>query len=184
MFQIMNIDITLTILGVLLIIAAVIDLRSHRIPNLLTLPTILLSLSFHTIFQGAHGFVFSLTGSALGIGLLAVPYLMGGMGAGDAKLMGAVGAIVGPKGVFTVFLLTAVAGGICAFFFLLVHRRRFKVFFRDRIDALQLFLLTRRYVPEPKSKAHQRPRLCYGVPIALGSITYIVLNQTVGSFLP
>lgn len=183
MFQIIDINIALILLGMLLILAAAIDLKTHRIPNLLTLPTILTAMIFHTLSQGAQGFFFSLAGVGAGIGLLVVPYLMGGMGAGDAKLMGAVGAVVGAKGVLVAFLLTAIAGGIYSAFFLMVHRRRFKGFLKDRMDALQILLLTHRYIPEQPSAAQQRPRLCYGVAIALGSTTYILLTLSGHSFL-
>jgi prepilin peptidase CpaA len=179
----MDIDIAFIFLGMLLILAAVIDLKTHRIPNLLTLPTILTALIFHTLSQGAQGFFFSLAGAGAGIGLLVAPYLMGGMGAGDAKLMGAVGAVVGAKGALVAFLLTAIAGGIYSAFFLMAHRRQFSGFLRDRMEALQIFLLTHRYIPEQPGVAQQRPRLCYGVAIALGSITYILLTLSGHSFL-
>lgn len=183
MFQIMDIDIALILLSMLLILAAAIDMRTHRIPNLLTLPAIVTAMIFHTLSQGAQGFFFSLAGIGAGIGLLVIPYLMGGMGAGDAKLMGAVGAVVGAKGALAAFLLTAIAGGIYSAFFLMVHRRRFRGFLKDRIDALQIFLLTHRYIPEQPSVAQQRPRLCYAVAIASGSIAHILLTLSGHSFL-
>ncbi len=94
-----------------------------RSPTFLTLPSIGVGLFYYTLSQGASGFVFSLSGTLLGIGLLIVPYLMGGMGAGDAKLLGSVGAILGPKGVFIAFLFTAIAGGIYAIILLGMNRK-------------------------------------------------------------
>lgn len=182
MLQNTNIDMAMIILGILLIIAAIADLRSQRIPNVLTLPMILFAMMFHTCFQGTQGFFFSLGGMGTGIGLLVIPYLMGGMGAGDAKLMGAVGSVVGAKGVLIAFLLTALAGGIYSILFLLVHRSQFKGFLKNRVEAFQIFLLTHRYIPEAASVARQRPRLCYGLVIALGSILYIVLTLSGYSF--
>jgi len=50
----------------------------------------------------------------LGMGLFIILYLMGGMGAGDVKLIGAVGSMLGPYMVLTAVLCTALIGGICA----------------------------------------------------------------------
>ena len=98
----------------ILIIAVTIDVRVRKIPNLLTFPAMATALAFHSITGGWKGFLFSAEGLALGIALFLIPYIMGGMGAGDAKLMGAIGAIIGPRGVFLASLFTAVAGGIYA----------------------------------------------------------------------
>ena len=77
----------LIILNGVLIISAATDLRSQKIPNMVTLPAALAALAYHTKINGLEGFLFSATGLAAGIALLILPYLMGGMGAGDAKLL-------------------------------------------------------------------------------------------------
>jgi prepilin peptidase CpaA len=97
------------------------------------------------------------------------------MGAGDAKLMGAVGAVTGAGGVFAAFLLTALYGGIYALVLVLVKRRHFQGFWKEKWLDLKVTVLTRRYTPGPKKTA--RPRLCYGLAIAAGSITYLALSR-------
>jgi prepilin peptidase CpaA len=87
-------------LSVILIVSAVIDLRTQKIPNLITYPSMVIAFFYHWAFWGGNGLLFSFTGLSVGIALLLLPYLLGGMGAGDAKLMGAVGAMIGAKGVF------------------------------------------------------------------------------------
>lgn len=159
---------------VTLLLAMVTDLRSQRIPNLLTFPAILTALILHTAMNGVDGFFFSFLGTATGIGVLLAPYLLGGMGAGDTKLMGAVGAAVGFKGVFLAFLFTALFGGIYAFGLIVVKRKLFKGFFKQNLMKIQLFLMTRQYIPDRKKTS--TPRLCYGIAIAAGSFTYIFLN--------
>jgi prepilin peptidase CpaA len=104
-------------------VAAVTDIRSRSIPNWLTYSAMLLGVGYHTMVNGAQGFFFGAGGLFLGLGLLIVFYLAGGMGAGDVKLMGAVGALLGLKGVFTAFLFTALAGGIYAIILLLLRYR-------------------------------------------------------------
>jgi prepilin peptidase CpaA len=158
--------------------AAAIDLRTQRIPNILTLPLILIALVYHGISSGTSGLLFSLAGLGAGIGLLLFPYLMGGMGAGDAKLLGAVGAFVGARGVFIAFLFTAVAGGFYALLLLVMKRRQLKGFLRSKLESLKTFILTRQYIPDATSERKAGPRLCYGLAIALGSITYIALDLT------
>jgi prepilin peptidase CpaA len=171
------------VLTLVLAAAAAIDLRTQRIPNVLTLPSILIAIGYHSVSGGAGGLLFSLAGLAAGIGLLLVPYLMGGMGAGDAKLMGAVGAFVGARGVFAAFLFTAVAGGLYALLLLVMKRRHFNGFLRSKLETLKTFILTRQYIPDAIPEMKRRPRLCYGLAIALGSITYMALDLT-GYALP
>ena len=168
----------IVILITVLLISAIIDFKIQRIPNALTLPSILTALVYHSIINGTSGFTFSIIGVSVGIGLLIAPYLMGGMGAGDAKLMGVVGAFVGAKGVFISFLFTAIAGGLYALLVLLIKRRYFDGFLRDKFEMVKSFILTRQYIPNGQSKSVERPRLCYGLAIALGSITYIILDLT------
>ena len=115
--------ITLFASMVISLIAAVTDIRSRRIPNWLTYSAMLLGVGYHTMVSGAQGFFFGAGGLFLGLALLIVFYLMGGMGAGDVKLMGAVGALLGPKGVFIAFIFTALVGGIYAIILLLLRFR-------------------------------------------------------------
>lgn len=71
------------------------DLRSRRIPNALTVPSLALALAFHAWFDGWAGLKSGFAGFALGFGTLLVLWLIGGGGAGDVKLMGALGAWLG-----------------------------------------------------------------------------------------
>ena len=170
-------------LGGVLSTAAVIDWRIQKIPNWLTFPAMAIALTYHGFINGAEGFFFSGEGMFIGICVLIIPFLMGGMGAGDAKLMGVVGAILGPKAVFIAFLLTALIGGGYALIMILIHRRVFKGFFQKYITILWSFILTRQFIPEPAPDTKNRPRLCYGVAIALGTFSYVVLNVTGCSFI-
>lgn len=99
-----------TVLG----IAVIVDLHSSRIPNWLTLSAMGFALAAHAWLNGVHGILFSLSGLGVGLGLLLLVYLAGGMGAGDVKLMAAVGAMVGPYGVLSIALLSALIGGLYA----------------------------------------------------------------------
>ena len=153
----------------------------------MTLPSIGIGLFYYTLSQGASGFVFSLSGTLLGIGLLIVPYLMGGMGAGDAKLLGSVGAILGPKGVFIAFLFTAIAGGIYAVILLGMNRKYIGTLFSSqgfKIYVGELFLGQAFKIRTSPSDGQvlsaggaiddSKPRLCYGLAIAVGTLSYLI----------
>lgn len=173
----LSIDVFLIIfLSIILIAAAVNDLRFQKIPNLLTYPAMCIALVYHFIMSGPDGLLFSAGGLAMGIAVLILPYLMGGMGAGDAKLMGAVGAILGAKGVFVAFLFTAIAGGIYALILLLVRRRAFKGFWQQDVATLKTFIFTRQFIPISGDSNEKKPRLCYGIAIALGTLFSVFLE--------
>jgi prepilin peptidase CpaA len=164
------------LLSGILIIAAVIDIRVRKIPNLLTFPAMVAGLFYHSVANSWHGLIFSAEGLGLGIGLFLIPYMMGGMGAGDAKLMGAIGAIVGPKGVLTAALFTAVAGGIYALVVLLFNMQYFKGFIERNAIMMKTFAYTRNLIPIPADKSEKKPRLCYGVAIAIGTFSYVLMD--------
>lgn len=163
-------------LFVILIISAVIDIRTGKIPNLITYPGMLIALAYHAVVNGLNGLLFSAGGLAFGIALLILPYLMGGMGAGDAKLLGVVGGVVGPEGVFYAFLLTALAGGLYALAVLAISHQRFRGFVNKQIQTLLTLILVRKYIPDSGEPGENRPQLSYGLAIALGTGLYIALD--------
>src|SRR5271167_4765791 len=98
----------------LVCIAGVIDIRHRRIPNWLTLSGACAGFALQAITTGFAGLKFATAGMFLGFGAYLVLYCLRAMGAGDVKLMAAVGAIVGPAGWISVFVATALAGGVLA----------------------------------------------------------------------
>jgi prepilin peptidase CpaA len=87
--------------------AAALDLRTRRLPNWLTVPAFAAGLVFHTATGGWAGLGLSLGGFATGFGILLVLWLIGGGGGGDVKLMGALGAWLGPLPILGVFFGSA-----------------------------------------------------------------------------
>jgi len=163
-------------LSVVLIVAAAFDVVVHKIPNLLTYPTMASALIYYFIIMGLDGVLFSFKGMALGIILFIIPYLMGGMGAGDAKLMGAVGSILGAKGVFMASVCTAIIGGLYAVILLLVHPRYLNEFLHRHGTAFKTFIFTGQYISIPATEPDHQPKLYYGIAIALGTFLYIFLS--------
>ena len=166
-------------LSVVLIVAAVIDLRVQKIPNLLTCSAMVVALGCHSALHGWEGLLFSAGGLVVGMAIFFVPYLMGWMGAGDAKLMGAAGAALGIKGVIAASLLTAVIGGVYAIALLLIRRRYCAGMIARWAAMLKTLALTAQFipVPAPAGEDERKPRLCYGVAIALGTMLYVLLEM-------
>ena len=156
--------------------AAVSDYRTRRLPNWLTVTAFFAALIVHTAIGGLTGLGLSLSGFATGFSILLVLWLLGGGGGGDVKLMGALGAWLGPLLTLRVFLVSAVvlviaAGGalVLAFLGRGFHyvRRRYMggrwVTPRAVLDADEKWLAQR-----------QRFRILpYAVPVALS--TWLVL---------
>ena len=160
----------------ILIAAAICDLRYRKIPNVYTFPTMIIALVYFGATRGLNGLLFSAGGMALGMGILLILYLMGGMGAGDVKLMGTAGAVLGPLGVLKAFVLTAFIGGIYA---VLVMLFRYK-YTRDFLSRLTTMFKTSAYAGHfiyiPASENEDKPKVSYGIAIALGSLCYIWLE--------
>ena len=94
--------------------ATVVDIRSRRIPNELTATMAGVGIGLAATGLSGVSLVGSIAGLALGLALMLPGHALGATGAGDVKLMAAVGAIVGPALVFSAFLFTAIAGGVLA----------------------------------------------------------------------
>jgi prepilin peptidase CpaA len=156
-----------------LIIAVVWDLRFRRIPNWLTLPVLVFGVGYHTITAGTTGLVFSLLGVAVGFGFFLLFYLAGGMGAGDVKLMAAIGSLLGPKDVLFAGAYTAIAGGVYAVILLIAIKENRKAFARYGLMAKAL-LTTGHFAPIPRDESVKTTPLCYGVAIAVGTIAVLV----------
>ena len=107
-----------------LLLASAFDIARRRIPNRLLAAALLAALAFH-LASGTPSALLStyLAGFAVGLLMFLPLYLMGGMAAGDVKLMGTVGAFVGPALVLQCSLATYCAGGLLALGIVLAKRR-------------------------------------------------------------
>jgi prepilin peptidase CpaA len=108
----------------LVLVAAAYDIRTRRIPNWLTASGVLAGFALNTfLYPVLPGLLFAFKGLAVGLGVYIVLYAIRAMGAGDAKLMAAVGALAGWQSWFGIFIVTAVIGGVMAVIFALSRRR-------------------------------------------------------------
>jgi Flp pilus assembly protein protease CpaA len=101
--------------------AAVTDVWRYRIYNALTLPLLVSGLAYHGLVSGGIGFVISVFATCVGLVPMAALYLLGGMGAGDVKLMAGLGAWLGPGTTAEVLLASCIAAGIYSVVILLYN---------------------------------------------------------------
>jgi prepilin peptidase CpaA len=170
------------VLLVLLIAAAIYDVRYRRIPNWLNVTGVVLGLAMNWIIgpPGA-GIFFGLQGLGVGFGVYMVLYLLRAMGAGDVKLMAAVGALVGPTRWFGIFFVTAIVGGIMAMVLIVLRGRTKETFWNVGFILSEMRFGRPGYVGKQELDV-RNPRsvgLPHGAVIAVGTIFYIAvcLNQ-------
>ncbi len=151
---------------------AVGDIRTHRIPNYLTLGIALSGLGYQIGLHGLDGAFQGILGLILGFGLLIIPYLLGGMGAGDVKALAALGAWLGPWHTFLLFCYMALAGGIIALG-VLWWRGLLWAKIRQAWSRLLNWLLQRPFgsgLTRASAKKIEASGIPYGVAIALGML--------------
>ncbi|UCH82433.1 MAG: prepilin peptidase [Nitrospiraceae bacterium] len=166
----------LYILIPLLITAVIWDIRKARIPNWLTFSSIILAIGYWTASNGLDGLLFSVGGVTTGLAALIFFYAMGGMGAGDVKLMGAVGGLLGPKWVFMAFILTGLAGGLYAIGLLAVKGKLLETAKRY-FTICKAFIVTRKIIYIPPAGKAAELRLRYGLAIAIGTCCSVFMKN-------
>jgi prepilin peptidase CpaA len=161
--------------------AAVTDVRSFRIPNRLTLPLLACGLVYQLVTAGLSGLGAGLLGVLLGFALLVPFHVAGGLGAGDVKLLAAVGAWLRPALTFQVFVASAFGAGLYAIVLLLVTRRGPKLWDHFQTLWIRLILLdfARRTqtppVQELVGQSGRRTRLIpFGLLVAVGLVVTLV----------
>jgi prepilin peptidase CpaA len=164
----------LWLVSFVLVEAAIIDGRSLRVPNWLTYHFLLGGLCF-ALFKG--GIALGLTALAgAGVGLLTLLplYSIGGMGAGDVKLMAGLGAWIGPVLTLWAFASSALFGAAMALAMMAYSGRPFRHL--ANLHTIGHEVLTVKNPVVLAQRAAQRKAtallLPYGIPIAIGSITY------------
>src|SRR6187401_1306981 len=102
------------LVSAVLIVAAVIDGKALKVPNWITFPFIISGWVYSTAFFGWEGLWWSIAGTLIGLGLLLPSYAIGGMGAGDVKLLAGVGAWVYGMDTAYAFAASAIIGAVIA----------------------------------------------------------------------
>jgi prepilin peptidase CpaA len=162
-----------------LIVAAVIDGCKLKVPNWLTFPMIISGWVYSAVYSpyaGWEGLMYSLVGTAVGLGLLLPAYAIGGMGAGDVKLLAGIGAWVWGTVTLWAFAVSAIVGGVIAVGMVVVRRKWGK--HQTQFWMIANEILTVKDPEKLSAIAAERKSsmmlLPYGIPIAIGTIAYFL----------
>lgn len=165
----------------LLTVAAVSDVRKGRIPNWLVFGGALYALAYNAlypVYPRDIGILFALGGLSVGLVALLPGYLLRVLGAGDVKLMAMVGSFVGTWAAVEAVLASLITGGMLAVVMSL-YSGRLLLMLRNVVALFRGTVLT--FATAPGGLTIQgggsAGRMPYGLAIALGTISYLVLEQ-------
>jgi len=164
-----------------LIIAAYIDGKELRVPNWITFPFVIAGLLFNTWAGGWSGLGDGLLGMAVGLACLLPLYSVGGMGAGDVKLLAGVGAWLGAAVTFYAFCVSTVVGAVIAIGMVL-YKKSFTKHYANFLMIFTEWMQIRNPKELSQIAAERKPSmflLPYGIPICIGSIMYFVYEGMV-----
>ena len=172
----MDIKTMIPVICIALALAVAWDLKTQRIPNVLTAPLGVGGLVFHLTTTGLPGLKSSALGLAMGLGIFIVPFLLGGMGGGDVKLLAGLGAWLGPKSILIAALYTGVAGGLLALGTIVASGGKKFNFTQTIYEDLVCFMTLRGGEPVA---ARSGPGIPYSLAIAAGTLGFVLLGPPV-----
>jgi prepilin peptidase CpaA len=165
------------ILLTVLVVCIITDLRERKIYNLVVFPALILTLFSHLFLNGWTGFLYSISGFFVGLLLLFIPYVMGGMGAGDVKLLALIGALKGTVFVLTTAVYMAVIGAVIALCILIFRKGVW-----NRLKSIMYTLCGFRYgvnIPLSFTRENMNTTYPYGVAIAGGAFVSMAFKNGV-----
>ena len=164
------------VLAFVLLICLYTDLRERKIYNMVVFPAIIFGLLYNFYSAGIDGALWALKGFGLGLAVFFIPFALGGLGAGDVKLMGGIGALMGSQFVLLTALSAALFGGLIALGIML-FKGQMGNFVRKTMGTLFIFLGNKDVRSfDALDKKEYSIGFPYGVPIVLGVIvTYSIL---------
>jgi prepilin peptidase CpaA len=162
----------------LVLAAAVYDVRYRRIPNWLTVGGVVLGIALNTFLYQWPGTLYALKGLGLAFGLYVTLYALRAMGAGDVKLMAAVGSMVGWENWFGIFLVTAVIGGIMSLILITARGRVKKTLFNVSFILSEMMSGRPAYLAneELDVKSKKSLGLAHGAVIAVGTVFFLAMG--------
>ncbi len=156
--------------------AVVCDLKYRRVPNALTLGAAAVAVAMHAALNGWSGVILAGTGWAVGAALFFPLFALGGMGAGDVKLLAAIGAWLGPAGALWTGLVGAVAGGVMALI-VAAARGYTATAFGNLRRLLRVWSVAGvQPVGGLTLENTASPRLPYALPLAAGALVTLWMN--------
>ena len=169
------------VLFVLLVAAAISDYRTYQIPNWLTFGGIAFGLIYNSIvpFYLNQGFLWALGGLVVGFLIMLPCYVLRIMGAGDVKLMGMVGSLLGLTNTLHAALYSFIAAGITALVFSLYKKALVRMLGNVKdITQMMIYSIIGGFRPEVQIETSQSVgKLPFGVCISIGTIAFVIAKQ-------
>ena len=160
------------------------DIKWHRIPNWLTLPSAVVGLTLWFIIAGTEGLKVSAIGLAVGFVAFLIPFMLSGMGGGDVKLMAAVGALIGWPLIIWAILLSCVVALFGTVAKAIWKGRFVKLLVNTWLLVKNMFiaLILRRPMEEIKTVAKVQATVYvpFGAAIAVGTVWAMLLQYLIG----
>lgn len=144
------------------LVGAYFDIKFRKVPNWLTFGAFFSALTLNLCSLKLSQVLNCVLGLVVGILLLLIPYMMGGMGAGDVKLLGAIGSFVGYQKIISIFINSAIAGFVLGLLWILLRPGHLK------------FLITTGQILPATDKKEKIP---YAIAIFFGTVIYITLGK-------
>jgi prepilin peptidase CpaA len=146
------------------------------VPNALTFGAAVLGFLFAGVAEGGHGLGQSLVGWLIGLALFLPLFVVGGLGAGDVKLLAAFGAWLGPGGVLWAALWGSLAGGGMALVVGLAHGYLLEAFRNLGVIVTTWRVVGLTSIPGVTLQDARGPRIAYAVPLSVGALIALWLR--------
>jgi prepilin peptidase CpaA len=157
-------------------IACVTDVWTHRIPNVLTFGAAAAAMVFHTFAPSGHGIVSAIEGWLVGAALMFLPFALRGLGAGDVKLVAALGAWLGPVNALWLAVYAMIAGGVLSIVVAAFHGYLRKALANIWLLLQHWTVVGLRPLDTISLEGSNGPRLAYAVPIFAGVVLSLWLR--------
>jgi len=167
----MSMNVIVSVSALLIGVAAcATDIRTRRIPNVLTLGAALAGVLFHALTSGADGALTAGGGWVVGVLLFLPFFALGGMGGGDVKLLAALGAWLGPRETLWLAAYAGIAGGVLG-----VAVAVARGYMRTAVSNVVMMFgywsqVGMKPVPGLTLESAGSPRLAYAIPILVGTV--------------
>ncbi|MBF8983818.1 prepilin peptidase [Lutibacter sp. B2] len=162
------------ILVIILTICVITDIKERKIYNKVLFPCLILTLISHILLGGWSNLYTSFIGFFTGLFILIIPYFLGGIGAGDVKLLALIGAIKGPSFVFYTAIYMGIAGGMIAFILLLYQKRLYTT-----LKSLLYYIYSLKHGVKMHLSSNNDTltnAYPYGIAIAIGAVFTLFLE--------
>jgi prepilin peptidase CpaA len=163
------------LLAALVVTAAIYDIRFRRIPNWLVGAGLLIGLGLNAFLYEWDGLIMAAKGFGIATLIYFPLYLVRGMGAGDVKLMMAVGSLVGPMNWLGICILSVVVGGAAGLILVVFRGRLGQTFSNMGYIITELVHFRAPYLsrPELDTKSPKALTLPHGAMIAIGALSFL-----------